>query len=314
MAVFTPVSDAEIRDFIVQFSLGTLKQAEGVSAGVENTNYFVDIASERYVLTLFENILYGELPFFISLNLHLLAQGFPCAEPIADKQGVCLHRLKAKPTVLWQCLHGESVMSPSDIHCEAMGDVLARLHLATQSFSEQRQDPRGPDWWLKAQSQLKDRLEVDEERILSQEIVFHSVADWDSLPAGIIHTDCFRDNVLFADGEISGVIDFFNASYGPYLYDLAICVNDWCTEDSCLDLSKTRLLLAAYQKVRPLSEGEKKLWPKMLRAAALRFWLSRLLDERFPKQASFVTVKDPKEFQRLLVYHRDNPCLFEQVY
>jgi len=261
-----------------------LIQSEGVSAGVENTNYFVDTTDNCFVLTLFENVGFDDLPFFIALNQHLITSDIPCPAPIADYQNNCLHRLKDKPTVLWQRLPGKSIMDVETHHSQSIGSLLAQFHLSTQNFPEHRQDPRGPHWWKEALGELKEKLTPEEQHLIENEIESYNDATWKALPRGTIHTDCFRDNVLFVNDEITGLLDLYNACYGPYLYDLAVCVNDWCSENGQLNLERTKILIDAYQKIRPISPEEKEAWPQMLRSAALRFWLSRLLDKHFPKK------------------------------
>jgi len=313
MAVFTSVSTAEFQQFLTHFNVGELVQARGVTAGVENTNYFVDTSKGHYVLTLFENVNFSDLPFFIALNQHLIGEGITCPAPMGSTKKTFLHRLKDKPAVLWQRLWGKSVMEPTTEHCHAMGIMLAKIHMATKSFPEHRQDPRGPAWWQTAKEMLVEKITPEEEHLITEEIAIHREKNWYTLPGGIIHTDCFRDNVLFESGAITGILDLFNACYGPYLYDLAICVNDWCIKNNGLDEAKLKTMLAGYESVRKLEAAEKHVWADMLRAAALRFWLSRLIDERFPKSATLVELKDPKEFQVLLERHRQSPCKFKAL-
>ena len=87
----------------------------------------------------------------------------------------------------------------------------------------------------------------------------------------------------------------------PMLYDVAIAFNDWTRlEDGSICPERASAFLAGYQSVRVLTADEKKAWPVMLRAAALRFWISRLWDYYLPREASMLKPHDPTHFERVL--------------
>ncbi len=305
MSVFTPVTSEQLSDWLHNYSIGSLLSLRGIAAGVENTNYFVNTAQGRYVLTLFERLARAELPFYIHLMAHLARHGIPCPAPIADRDNEYLGALNGKPTAIVTRLAGEAVSAPGNAHCAALGEVLANLHLAGASYGRRLENPRGARWREETAPQVLPFLAPAEQALLRQELRFQAAQRLDDLPRGIIHADLFRDNVLFeggeADARIGGVIDFYFAGIDFLLFDIAVAANDWCVDDAGeLDAARTGALLRAYHAVRPLSAIERAAWPALLRAAALRFWLSRLHDAHLPRPGEMVLRKDPDPFRDIL--------------
>ncbi len=311
MSVFTSVSIQQLQVWLQDYAIGELVELKGISSGITNTNYFVTTnrdktGQHKYVLTLFEHNTLAELPYFIDLMSHLAAHGIPCPRPITDKAGVSLHMLNGKPAALISCLKGQDVDVPNDIHCSAVGAVLAKMHIAGQSFDKQpshqrTQNPRGADWRIKTAQHVMPHLHEADQQLLQNEIAFQATLDTAQLPMGVIHADLFRDNVLFDGDEIGGLIDFYYACHDVLAYDLAIAVNDWCIQvDGSLDTSRLNAMLGGYQAVRPFNQAERDAWPSLLRIAALRFWLSRLYDQIYPQAGELTHAKDPNHFQRIL--------------
>jgi homoserine kinase type II len=306
MSVFTPVSRQQLDDFLGHFDCGELKDFAGISAGIENSNFFVTTTSGHYVLTLFETLTLDELPFFLDLMAYLAEHGLPSAHPLADASGSYLRVLNDRPAALVQRLRGASVDRPDVGHCRAVGDMLGRLHTVGLGFPEQRRNNRGAAWRQQARDRLRGHLADDDQILLDDELAWQQSHDDAGLPAGVIHADLFRDNVLFDGNELSGLIDFYYACNDTFLYDLAVTVNDWCSDDDgALESSRTRALLQAYHQQRPLSPRERDAWPGSLRAAALRFWLSRLHDAHFQREGEITHTKNPREFRRILCQRRD---------
>lgn len=304
MSVYTSINHNELRDFLARYRVGELTGYEGIQSGIENTNYFVSTTESEYVLTIFEQHTREELGFFLDLTAFLAEHAIPCAHPARTEADHYLDELKGKPAALVDRLAGASVERPEPAHCTAVGAVLARMHLAGQNFSQRRPNDRGPHWWATTRHALKSRIMPDELSIIEAEIAFQATHKRDALPRGIIHADLFRDNVLFNGETLSGLIDFYYACTDVLLYDVAVTVNDWCTIDSgALDPVRTRAFLAAYYETRPITEAERLDWPVMLRAAALRFWLSRLYDLHFPRPGEMTQTHDPAVFQRILAQH-----------
>ena len=308
MSVYTAVSDAELRAFLADYPVGELQSFEGISAGIENTNYFVSTSDGRWVLTLFERAPEEDLPYFLGLMDHLAHRGVPSASPLEDHRGRLLSSLNERPAALVHRLDGGHVMQPSAEQCAELGRVLAEMHLAGQSFQFKRMNCRGLEWRAATAAQVLPKLDSEEAALLQDEVSFQAAQDVAALPHGVIHSDLFRDNVLFDNARLSGLIDFYFACNGPLLYDLAIAVNDWCLIDGDSDAAERyAALVQGYASVRTFTAEEVAAWPTQLRAGALRFWLSRLYDWHFPRDGEMTHSKDPVDFKALLLQHRTNP-------
>jgi homoserine kinase type II len=301
MSVFTTVSKDELIPWLQAYPLGELLELQGISSGISNTNYFVTTTTGRYVLTLFEEHGAEELPYFLSLMTHLAERGVPCPHPVMRLDGVMLDELNGKPAAMVTCLAGHDVVKPSVAQCAELGKVLANLHVAGASFTGNNQDTRDVVWREAAAKSVLDFLSADDQVMLKQMMDRQARLDLQVLPQGVIHADLFRDNVLFDGDKIGGVIDFYYACRGAYLYDVAIAVNDWCVnDDGSLDASRVKALITNYHQIRPFTQAEHAAWPSMLTIAALRFWLSRLKDKHFPQAGELTHAKDPQHFKKIL--------------
>lgn len=305
MSVYTTVSDAELREFLTQYDVGELEHFEGISAGIENTNYFVDTQKQgkqqRFVLTLFETYSAEEMPFFLGLMKHVADAHVPSAHPIQSNSGELLLKLNGKPAALVERLNGAGVSEPNVEQIKAIGKAMAQLHLAGQSYEPQRANCRAMDWWQAAQQSLTDKINAEDATLIADEINYQQTINRDALPKGVIHADLFHDNALFNGDELAGIIDFYFACNDVFLYDIAVTLNDWCNEsDGSLNADKAKAYLNAYQSVRKLTTGEKQNFTALLRAGALRFWLSRLIDMHFPREGEMTHTKDPNQFKQIL--------------
>jgi homoserine kinase type II len=305
LSVYTNVSAVELTAWLANYSVGRLLACEPIKAGIENSNYFVTTTQGRYVLTLFERLPAEELPFYLDLMAHLARHGIPCPAPIADLSNRYLRELNGKPAALVTRLPGKSIERPGAAECGELGSLLGRMHLAARSYTAYLDLPRGPKWWREAARDVRPFLDADGNALLESELQYQSRQRFPDLPRGPVHGDLFRDNALLDGGRISAVFDFYFAGVHCLLYDLAVCANDWCLvdpqRDGALDVARSGALLAAYDAVLPLTALEREAWPVMLRAAALRFWLSRLHDFHLPRPGMLVHAHDPEHFRRILV-------------
>ena len=310
MAVFTEVSAAQVEALTTRLGVGALLSFEGIASGIENTNYFVSTRDGDWVLTLFERLSAAQLPYYLGLMQHLAQRGLPVPEPRADDQGQILHGVAGKPAALVKRLPGHSQLAPDLHHCAQLGGVLARMHLAVADFAGQQPNLCGLPWCLALAPRLTPHLSPAQQALLTDELAYqqHLLASptYASCPRGAVHADLFCDNVLF-DGlagheKLTACFDFYFAGTDALAYDLAVCLNDWClnADDATLDEARAQALVQAYERVRPLISAEVKLMPALLRAAALRFWLSRLADWFLPREARLLQAKDPAHFERIL--------------
>ena len=310
MAVFTQVSKTEAAALLSRLNLGQLTEIEGCSGGIENTNYFVstlrDGEPHHYVLTLFERLTFEQLPFYLHLMKHLAGKGIPVPDPAADAKGEILHKLKNKPAAVVNRLKGRSELAPGPSHCAQVGAMLARMHLAGRDYERHQPNLRGLAWWNETVPVVLPHLTPAQAALVQSELAYQNhvaaSASYEALPRGPVHADLFRDNVMFDAGALSGFFDFYFAGVDSFAFDLAVCLNDWCIDHATghQDDGKTAAMREAYESVRPLTAAERELMPAMLRAGALRFWISRLWDWHLPREASMLKPHDPTHFERVL--------------
>jgi homoserine kinase type II len=306
MAVFTPVSEEIAATLLSELDLGELTELRGIEGGIENTNYFATTDSGAYVLTLFERLNHDQLPFYLFLMKHLAEKGIPVPNPAANRDGDILHTVANKPAAVVNRLSGKSQLAPEAVHCSAVGDMLARMHLAGEDFNRSQPNLRGLPWWNETVPVVLPFLNQSQSVLIQSELAYQNhiaqSAAYQALPKGPVHADLFRDNVMFENETLTGLFDFYFAGVDTWLFDLAVCLNDWCIDLATgqHDAKRANALLKSYQSVRPLGRAERKLLPAMLRAGALRFWISRLWDFHLPRDADMLVPHDPTHFERVL--------------
>lgn len=306
MAVFTEVSPQEAQRLLTALNLGTLESLRGIEGGIENTNYFVTTDQGEWVLTLFERLTAEQLPFYLHLMKHLAHRGIPVPDPAANRDGNILHRVCGKPAAVVNRLDGKSQLAPQEAHCAAVGAMLARMHLAGSDYPHEQPNLRGLAWWNDTVPVVLPFLTDEQSRLIRHELAFQNhvadSADYAALPRGPVHADLFRDNVMFDGERLTGFFDFYFAGVDTWLFDLSVCLNDWCIDlpTGRHDPARARAMLDAYTRERPLGAAERSLLPAMLRAGALRFWVSRLWDFYLPREASMLKPHDPTHFERVL--------------
>lgn len=306
MAVFTPVTLDDLSPWIKQFPLGKALALKGIASGIENSNFFLTTERGEYVLTIFENLSFEQLPFYVQLMRHLAERGIPVPAPVANDAGELVVALHGKPAAIVSKLDGSSQMDPQPVHCAEVGTILAKMHLAGRDFALRQPNLRGLDWWVETVPKVLPFLDAETAALLQSELAFQrdfaAGSTYAELERGPVHADLFRNNVMFVGERLSGCFDFYFAGWDTWLFDLAVTVNDWCIDldTGRLDEARVVALTRAYHAVRPFTAADHAAWLPMLRAAALRFWLSRLYDYHRPREAEMLTPHDPTHFERVL--------------
>jgi homoserine kinase type II len=310
MAVYTEVRFDEADALFQRLGLGALTDLQGIRSGIENTNYYASTVSGQWVLTLFERLAADQLTYCLRLMQHLAVHGIPVPAPQPDTQGSLVHTVAGKPAAVVTRLPGSHRLAPDALHCAQVAAMLARMHVASASVGLDQPHLRGLAWWAQTVPAVLPHVSPAQAALLQEELAFqqHLAASpaGQALPRGAIHADLFRDNVMFDDtagpDRLCGFFDFYFAGTDTLLFDVAVCLNDWCTDMQSGQLVETRAaaFMAAYARVRALTHGEVRALPALLRAAALRFWISRLWDWHLPRDASLLQAKDPAHFERVL--------------
>lgn len=311
MAVYTSVSDEALAGFLAEYDIGAPRAFKGIAEGVENSNFYLETTAGRYILTLFEKRANPEdLPWFVALTEHLAAKGFPCAAPVPARDGKALRSLESKPALIVEFLTGISPNSPNVSQCRSFGLALAQMHKALEDFTAYRANDLGPDGWFRlwgGRAQNAEALQPGLSDLIEQDLQLIK-ADWGdlaSLPSGAIHADLFPDNTFFIDNRFTGAFDFYFACTDYLAYDVAVCLNAWCFDHNRhYNLEKGAALLAGYNSVRPLTEQEKGALPLLARGAAIRFFLTRLVDWYETPADALVRPHDPLDYVARLAFHR----------
>jgi len=308
MSVYTELSHTDISTILADYTLGSLRSFEGIAAGIENSNFFIDTSHEkRYVLTVFERLAHDELPYFMFLMKHLAANELACPDVMIRNDDSLLFEIQGKQGCIVSCLSGRTLDELNIAQLKSSGQAMAQLHLAGADFKQHRENPTGSDWLVQQIDAVleKTRQHYGSEaaELLSNELAFQSSCAWDSLPAGLIHGDLFVDNILFEADQVSGIIDFYYAHHAAFAMDIAISLNAQAVLLGDSDEIRINAFLDGYQSIRPLQADEHEALPLLLRLAALRFWVSRLYDAFFPRGGAMVQTKDPEEYRQKLVLH-----------
>jgi homoserine kinase type II len=309
VAVYTDVGAEELEGFLTGYGIGDLLSYKGIAEGVENSNFLLHTTSGYFFLTLYEKrVAKEDLPFFLGLMAHLASRGINCPQPVKNNKGDILGTLAGRPAAIIDFLEGVWPRKPNATHCAAVGDALAKLHLAGGDFVMSRANALSVSGWrplFDAAAPRADELQPGLRTFLATELDHLEKAWPNDLPRGVIHADLFPDNVLFLGDKLSGLIDFYFACNDILAYDVAICLNAWCFEiDHSFNVTKARAFLNAYSKVRPLSDAERAALPLLARGAALRFLLTRLVDWLNVPPGALVKPKDPLEYVRKLRFNQ----------
>ncbi|MBL8710940.1 MAG: homoserine kinase [Rhodospirillaceae bacterium] len=309
MAVYTEVPDGDLAAFIAAYDIGEVISCKGIAEGVENSNFLIHTGTGSYILTLYEKRVHKEdLPFFLGLMEHLAAKGLNCPTPIKARDGIALRELCGRPAAIISFLEGMWPRRPNEKHCQQVGAALADLHIKGSDFPLTRPNNLSVGGWRTLVANTRDR--ADEVKpglaaVIGDELDFLA-REWPrDLESGVIHADLFPDNVFFLGDRLSGLIDFYFACTDFLAYDLAICLNAWCFEPKGeFNVTKARLMIEGYHRLRPLPDAELTALPILARGAALRFLLTRLYDWLNHPPGAFVSPKDPLEYLKKLTFHQ----------
>jgi homoserine kinase type II len=309
MAVYTDVTADDLTDFLSRYQIGELRSYKGIAEGVENSNFLLHTSDGNFILTLYEKrVAANDLPFFLGLMEHLAARGITCPQPVKNRQGGVLGKLAGRPAAIVTFLDGLWIRRPNPGHCAAVGEALARLHLAGKDFPNKRANALSIESWRALYEQAKERGDSVRPGLCAEIAKELDALDksWPrDLPDGVIHADLFPDNVFFLGDRLSGLIDFYFACTDTLAYDVAVCLNAWCFEpDHSYNVTKGRALLRSYANVRALSAAERAALPMLARGAAMRFLLTRLVDWLAVPDGALVKPKDPLEYFRKLRFHQ----------
>lgn len=321
MAVFTRVDPTELQSLLTSLGLGRLLSTTEVEDGVENSTYFIEVASvsatepttgpvSRFVLTLLEAGNRQQAEFSTALAQRLQRAGLAVPHLLSDASGVAIHRLSGKPTLISQRIDGAHPQHVTAAHCRAIGEFLGAMHSAGDGFPLRHNNLQGLPWasvtldTLLRELPANVQLPVGDQVLLQEQIErYRKVCEQGGgLPVGPIHADLFRDNTLFIGEELKAVIDFNSACTDYLLLDVAIAVNDWaCNKRGELEPTLVKALLDAYQQERPFTQPERQNWQDMLCFGAALFWMSRLVT-RYLGAADLTRRedKDPNEYRRKL--------------
>jgi len=310
MSVYTELSQSDFDTILSGYDLGALHGFEGIAAGIENSNFFIDTDAGRFVLTIFERMAAEELPYFMRLMKHLSHHGLSCPDVMVRKDGDLIFDIRGKKGCIVSCLSGRTLDELNMAQLKSSGRALAQLHLAGSGFDEHRSNPTGLEWLEETingmMADVEERYGEGSAVLLYDEMNFQREAHERGfeLPAGVIHGDLFVDNILFEGDVVTGIIDFYYAHDAAYAMDVAISLNAQAVLLGSDDKARMQAFLEGYESLRPLSAEEKEALPGLLRLGALRFWVSRLYDALYPRGGAMTQTKDPEEYRRKLVLHR----------
>ena len=321
MAVYTKLSENNLKDFFSKYKLVKLLNYKEIKEGIENTNYFIQTEKGKFILTVYEKrVEEKDLPFFISLMKNLFDKRFPSPEPIINKNGNYISNILEKKAAVVSFLQGSSKKNLNSINCNQIGTYAAKLHSITKNLSGKRENKLSVASWRKIYNRVKkdcSKIHPNLENIIEKNLE-EVEKNWPkNIPSGIIHADLFPDNIFFKEDKLSGIIDFYFACHDFYAFEIAICLNALCFEGQKENLSfnvtKAKKFIDGYSNIRKLNQNEKNALKILCKGAALRFLLTRVFDYLNITEGSIVTIKDPLEYLKRLEF-RDSVKNYEDYF
>jgi len=311
MAVYTKLSENNLKDFFQKYNLGKFLDFKGIMEGIENTNYLTHTDKGKFILTVYEKrIDEKDLPFFMGLMRNLFDSNFPSPEPIINKNGNYITEILGKKAAIVSFLNGKAKKVLSPDNCREVGIHAAKLHLITNNLTIKRENKLSVSSWKKIYQKIrKDCSKIHSSLSKTIENNLDEIENYwpKNIPAGIIHADLFSDNIFFNKNKLSGIIDFYFSCFDYYAFEIAVCLNALCFEGKKQNLSfnvtKAKKFIDGYSSIKKLSEDEKKSLKILCQGAALRFLLTRVFDYLNLTEGAIVKIKDPIEYLKRLEFH-----------
>ena len=314
MAVYTKFTEENIKSILSKYSIGSLKKFEGIQEGIENTNYFLLVGDKKYILTIYEKRVKEEdLPFFSKLMIDLNKSGFECPVPVLNIDNKPITEFSNKKLMIVSFIEGKAKNILSPENCKAVGTEAAKMHEITKNFKIKRKNDLSIESWRKLFYSVKDKcvkIHKDLPKLIETNLL-DVEKNWPSdLPKGIIHADLFNDNIFFKENKFSGIIDFYFSCNEFYAFEIAICFNALCFDETQNNLSfnvtKAKNFIDGYSEIRKLTDKEKKSIKVLSQGSALRFLLTRVFDALNAVEGAIVKVKDPMEYLKRLEFHKNS--------
>jgi len=311
MAIYTKLSENNLKEFFLKYNLGKLLNYKGIQEGIENTNYFIQADKGKFILTVYEKrVEEKDLPFFMGLMKNLFDANFPSPEPIINKNGNYVTEISGKKAAVVSFLEGSAKKSLDPHDCHKVGIQTAKLHLITKNLTGKRENKLSVSSWRKIYKKIQkdcSRIHPNLAKIIEKNL--HEIENnWPkNIPSGIIHADLFPDNIFFKDNKLTGIIDFYFSCYDFYVFEIAICLNALCFEGQKENLSfnvtKAKKFIDGYSSIKKITEEEKKYLKILCQGAAMRFLLTRVFDYLNLTEGALVKIKDPIEYLKRLEFH-----------
>jgi len=311
MAVYTKLSENNLKDFFSKYNLGKLLKFQGIQEGIENSNYFVKTDSGKFILTIYEKrVEEKDLPFFMGLMKNIFNKNFPSPEPIINKNGNYITEIFGKKAAVVSFLEGASKKNLTPDNCYEVGIYTAKLHMITKNLNIKRTNRLSINSWRLIYGKIQrdcSKIYPDLTKIIERNLEIIEDKWPKNIPRGIIHADLFPDNIFFKGNKLTGIIDFYFSCYDFYALEIAICLNALCFEGKNKNLSfnvtKAKKFIDGYSSIRKLTEEEKESLKILCHGAAMRFLLTRVFDYLNLTEDALVKIKDPVEYLKRLEFH-----------
>jgi len=313
MAIYTKLSENNLKEFFLKYNLGKLLNYKGIQEGIENTNYFIQTDKGKFILTVYEKrVEEKDLPFFMGLMKNLFDANFPSPEPIINKNGNYVTEISGKKAAVVSFLDGSAKKNLNPNDCHKIGIQAAKLHLITKKLIGKRENKLSVNSWRKIYKKVQkdcSRIHINLTKTIEKNLD-EIENNWPkNIPSGIIHADLFPDNIFFKDDKLTGIIDFYFSCYDFYVFEIAICLNALCFEGQKENLSfnvtKAKKFIDGYSSIKKLTEEEKKYLKILCQGAAMRFLLTRVFDYLNLTEGALVKIKDPIEYLKRLEFHNN---------